>query len=61
MKSRNPLEKLNHSHISDDNESRHCTFSKVVSLLVMVGGPYLLICSYFYFLADENLDELMKD
>ena len=23
--------------------------------------PYLLICSYFYFWADEDLEELMKD
>lgn len=61
MKSRNPLEKVNlRDTTNDGHDVHHCTVKKVLCLLVLVGGPYLLICSYFYFLADEDLDVLMK-
>lgn len=60
MKSRNPLERFNSREILDEEANYNCNVRKVLTLLIVIGGPYLLICSYFYFLADEDLDVLMQ-
>ena len=52
MKSRNPLERFNSREILDEEQNYNCSAKKVLTLLIFVGGPYLLICSYFYFWAD---------
>ena len=60
MKSRNPLERFNSREVLDEESNYNCNVKKVLTLLIVIGGPYLLICSYFYFLADEDLDILMQ-
>ena len=42
-------------------DHRFITNPKTLSLNLGERIPYLLICSYFYFWADEDLEELMKD
>ena len=37
-----------------------CTLRRILFLFLTIGVPYLLICGYFYFLAEEDLDELIQ-
>ena len=38
-----------------------CTLRRILFLFLTIGVPYLLICGYFYFLAEEDLDELIQE